>query len=414
MVQKTIAQLRKEAQQLGVKPSRFTGPGGKDAKRDWVAAIRGYHLSKDFPDGILPWGLQQRITIEEPLKGILLTNLPQEKQREVLRQIGTKYFADEKYNGMRLIHYYGPDGSYQAFSGNLSVTNYYPAEYTDKSQPEIRLPEGISAVFDSEAICLDSTVNTSEFVKSKGVITGSALNAAVAIFSMDTAASLAAQKKHRVEFRVFDIIMWKGQDLRSQPFRVRRALLEKIAPLAFGSNVKIAEPANFDEVIARKGEGVMVKHLDGKYLTNGSRRPEVCIKMKRSMASAMSANGVGDTIDAFVTGFSLGEVGSGFENLIGSLDLSIILVNDDGTEYQHLICRAPNIPLEDRKKMTVNNGEGPTLDKKWMGQVFEVDGQAISPKALRLTHPRILRHRPDKSADQCIMMKSEMMKHVGL
>ena len=122
---------------------------------------------------------------------------------------------------------------------------------------------------------------------------------------------------------------------------------------------------------------------------------------------------MGDSIDAYVTGFSLGELGSGFENRIGSLDLTILLIEDDGSEKEHVICRAQNIPLVDRQKMTIIGEDGkPTLDPKWFGQVFEVDGQAISPKALRLTHPRILRHRPDKSANQCLMMRSEMMKHV--
>lgn len=413
MVQRTIAQLKKEASALGVRPDKFTGPGGKEAKRDWIKAIRSFYLKRDFPNGCVPWGLNERIQIEEPLKGALLTNLPSDKMKEVLRGIGTDYHSECKYNGFRLMHFFGPEKTYESFSGNLSVTNYYPAEYTDKSQPCINLPEGVSAIFDSEVICLDPNVDTSKFVKSKGVVTGSALNAAVAIFAMDTEASLAAQRVHQCEIRVFDIIHWNGTDLKNYPYYKRRQILEKIAAKCFYGNTKISEFELFEDVIKRGGEGTMLKHKDGKYLTNGSRRPEVCLKYKRSMAGVMEANGVGDSIDVYVTGFSLGEPGSGFENLIGSLDLSLVLVEDDGSEKEHCICRAPNIPLEDRKKMTVKGEDGqPTLDPKWFGQVFEVDGQAISPKALRLTHPRIIRHRPDKSANQCLMMRSEMMKHV--
>ena len=81
----------------------------------------------------------------------------------------------------------------------------------------------------------------------------------------------------------------------------------------------------------------------------------------------------------------------------------MFLQKKDGTEIEHVIASVPNIALSERKKMTVVDpvtGEV-SLHSSYYDKVVEVNGQAISAREKRLTHPRLLRFREDKTKYEC-------------
>lgn len=121
---------------------------------------------------------------------------------------------------------------------------------------------------------------------------------------------------------------------------------------------------------------------------------------------------IGDSVDGFVTGFELGEEGKGFESLVGALHISIYLEDSVGNKKLHHIARCANIPLETRKKITVEVNGKLELHSSVYNKVVEIEGQAISARALRLTHPRILRFRTDKNPEQCVMRKEDLARLV--
>lgn len=120
----------------------------------------------------------------------------------------------------------------------------------------------------------------------------------------------------------------------------------------------------------------------------------------------------GDTVDGWISGFELGTEGKGFENLVGALYISTNLECEDGTEKVHEIARTANMPLEFRREITVIGPNGPELKKEMYGLVVEVEGQAVSARAMRLVHPRFIRMRPDKSAFQCSMKESFLKSQI--
>lgn len=417
-MQRTIAQLKKAAGKLGVSPTQFTGRGGKEAKRDWVNALGDYYQYQAYGANA-PWGLVKRRQWRSTMLAFLFNHLSDQEARDVMS--GSDWIFERKVDGVRMQLFWGPGGSFQAFSRNISVEDYLPVDYTSK----IKLPPfpdtlgNRSIVLDCEVQCVDPKVNTA--LNRKGVVTETVLQATSAILAMNTEDSLAIQRDHQLVFYPFDVLHYNGKDILQFPWHQRRQLLEQLGqhfkhfgfPFEILPAIKENRKEYLDDLLAKGEEGVIAKNIHSPYTADESRSRKRWIKIKRTMSQALSDTGHGDSIDAFVTGFSLGTEGSGWEGLIGSLDLSMNIITSAGEEYQHMIARVSNIPLETRKAITVKDDQGNiTLDPSWMGKVLEVDGQDVSAREKRLTHARIIRERPDRSIFECVMMEEDLNRFV--
>lgn len=114
------------------------------------------------------------------------------------------------------------------------------------------------------------------------------------------------------------------------------------------------------------------------------------------------AHGFGDSVDAFVTGWERGDADAGFKDLIGDLLLSVNLIKEDGSKEEHVIAKISNLPLVERRAITIFDEAGNMqLRPDYMGKVGVVEGQCISSRARRLVHPRLIEWRNDKGPDQC-------------
>ena len=126
--------------------------------------------------------------------------------------------------------------------------------------------------------------------------------------------------------------------------------------------------------------------------------------MKRTMSEAREMFGLGDTIDAFVTGFEPADETKGFAGMVGCLEFSCYLRDAQGNTKPHMIARVSNIPLDLRKEITDHDENGnPILKKEVYGRVAEIDGQCVTARALRLKHAVLVNWRPDRDESTCVM-----------
>lgn len=254
-----------------------------------------------------------------------------------------------------------------------------------------------------------------------GLETNSKLEAMSALLQMNAPQALALQEEYKrlfgkdlIRFRLISVLFFNGVDYRKKTigdaykveeqaiaYAKERGLNIEAIPKINGSR---AEKEAFLETMLEHGEeGIVAHFMDSPYVTSENRSKTGFVKIKRSVSQKSGIAGMGDTIDGFVTGFTMSKDGTGDEGLIGSYEVSCYVTKADGTEYKHVIAYVPNIPREEKVKFTIKDADGnPTLDPMIYGLVVEVAGQNISRVSKRLTHPRrIGGFRFDKTEQDC-------------
>ena len=125
------------------------------------------------------------------------------------------------------------------------------------------------------------------------------------------------------------------------------------------------------------------------------------VKVKRSVSTT---NMKGASIDAWVTGYELGTKGTKNENRISTLILTVNLHDSvNGTVTDHNIARVSGLTDAIVKQISDYSSPVPVLKQEIYDRVVEIDGQSISSQSYRLTHPRFIRFRDDKSKEDCFM-----------
>lgn len=398
--------LKAEADALGL--SYDLGNRAK-AKGPLIKALGDYHLSQQPERNT--WGMRFRRSFQSPQLALLIKHL---KPHEILSVYESEdWVFDEKLNGVRDLLLNGPDGV-EIFSRNLSTVDCLPISYTG----QVELPDGVSSlpyfVLDNELISTDANIST--IMNKSGVVTETILQAVSSLMAMNQEDSLAIQKEagYPLKFVGFDLLHWKGEDLFKMQYKKRRQGVKHVvklltslgAPVGISRAVTGSKKVPFLESLWEKGdEGIVAKRLDGLPNLKENRPRTGWIKIKRSTTGCL-----GDSIDGWISGFELGTPGKGFEKYVGALHISINLVDNKGDFIrEHNIARVVNLTLEKRREITLYDASGtPYLDPDWIGKVVSVEGQAISARAFRVTHPRLLEFRDDKSAPECSMTESQL------
>lgn len=423
---KSMADLVKEAKSLGVEPKGPSGRGAKFTKADFIASIAEHNLLKQFGSlDLIPKNLRYRLSIDSPMLCFQYTGLKPEEQANIWTD--PNIWLTEKENGVRMLIIYNPSEGMASYSRNISVTDYLPINYGEKILNSI--PKGSMPAF-----CIDVEIkSTNKKLKTflrdaKGVETETELQAVAALLSINTEDSLDIQRNQMIdgeplfEFKLITPLYWNKRDLRKTPYKEREALHDEIVStlVSKGLNVKkikickdSAEKKPFHEgILANGGEGTIAVFVDKPYNASVNRHRDEWIKIKRTVSESSQSAGLGDTIDGWVSGYEIADEEKGWAGLIGALQVSVFLQSQDG-EKEHMIARVANIPLTLRKKMSETGPDGqPRLKQEFYDKVVEVDGQAISARAMRLTHPRLLRWRDDKSKYDCILSEEFIKSQV--
>ena len=130
---------------------------------------------------------------------------------------------------------------------------------------------------------------------------------------------------------------------------------------------------------------------------------------------------VGDTVDAFISGFKEGTPGTSNEGLVGALEFSVYLTDDNndyildenGDPTIHHLATISGMTDELRRIISTKDEFGNVaLRKDIYGKVAEIDGQDISSKNFRFSHAVFKGWRPDRSAESCKFQKALLEKLV--
>ena len=392
------------------------------SKSDYVLALQDYFIKKRKAEGNYSKVLEYIMTKDlQPMLAARISETSKTKD-EVFKS--KDWYAETKINGNRMMICNFIGESTKFFSRNLSTLDFLPVDYSSKIA-DINI-DALNFIVDCEVVL--SEVPSDEILEYYGLPAGAtqlALTDAILDSDEDLSEFLS---KYPLKFMVFDCMYWGETDMTTQKVPQRLAPLREIVPILSQAGLLVGRPRNnrvlkmtvedFHRRMLMEGEeGSIVKDLNTTYCTDGSRKHEAWVKLKRSMEEAMTEEGLGDTIDAFVTGFANREDPNTNATRIGALELSVYLTDDedknlegkDGNDLTRVIAFV-SVLDEDYAKLVSEpdpDKEGYCkLKQSEYGKVFELSGKYLNPKTNLLINARCVRQRVDKAVAECKLRKS--------
>lgn len=287
------------------------------------------------------------------------------------------YVGELKLDGSRYVLYFGFDPYRRNMAKHTLLSRRLSSgddKYVDRSRnvPHITMIDYPG---------MEGTVLDGEIMSSNFLATNSIMNSAP-----DRA--IAKQKEHgNLDFHAFDILMLCGRDVTALPYSERRKLLDQVVSYLKHPNIKIVQSVKgnlaefFSEVVGKGGEGIVVKHINGRYGSGWS-------KVKKSF-----------DVSCVISGFKEGK-GKYSAGQIGSIALSV---------YQagKLIEVGFASGFSDSLRREISNNP-----QAFIGRVVDVFAQEI--QSTRLRHPTFHRLRDDIEPVTCTIekLKSDMTKNV--
>lgn len=416
----TLKELKDITDNMSLKviPSKMKADGTpRFLKKDYIRAMQLHHLTATYPDGPPQHLLSALYLKEGPMLAARSTDLKDEDLKEVWES--SEWVFEEKWDGVRMWIIFNKGEGFHFYSRNLSVHTFCPCNYTNIHYTVDTGAVGDtfeSFVIDAELMCSSASINT--FLRNKGVITETYLQAVTALLQLNDEESLAIQRQQApLYWRAFDVLMLNDNwDIGNLPLLKRKVGLDKIVHFlsSQGMDVRptdqvtgtVEKAAFYDKLIQEGGEGVVAKHITSTYVPGGRKKTH-WVKIKRSMSETLARQGLGDTLDGWITGCEPGTKGKANEGKVGTIVVSCYIEKESGTKYIHEIAKISGITAELRDKMTVIDEEGEVaLHKDYMGLIVEVDGQSVSARSKRLRHAKLIRFRPDKNADDCVLSET--------
>lgn len=374
-------------------PFRGTGANGKVTNADLEDALGDHFYWKKFVEGDkAPTEDARHMLMRRhfrPMKAYRFNNLKPEQQA-ILFEDDNGWIAEQKYDGWRIIITHIPGDRLHFFGGNLSTTEFLPVDYT-YHLPETRLASDDIFLLDSEALCFDTVI------QQDGYPSTNTREAVAAILGSGVEVALQAQFTATVDFHVFDIMSRAWEASLSKRKRM-------LAQLDFSEThlwVVKYHPTNkrrFLQQVWKGGdEGLILKNISAEYDSGGRKRTHA-VKVKKSASSL-----IGDTIDAYISGYTLTDVHS-YNDLIGGIELSVH-INDVET----VIAVVTNMPDHMRYALTIIEKGMPILNQEAYGKVLEIDGQEFSTRNRKLMHAAVVswEFRQDKSPVDCTMTEAD-------
>lgn len=445
-VGKKMSELVKMADSLGIGiPKREDGKRLK--KEDYILPIREYNLIQRYGNlNNIPKHLSMVMKLKSPMLAGRIDNFKPEQQKEVWDS--EEWDMEEKLNGVRCFIVYDGD-TIQLYSRHNSEIDLLPITFTDN----VLFPIGFDADKVSKEFILDCEMtsdspNICTVMDSYGVETESQLQAVTAILGSLPERAREIQKKNNIylTFNCFDCIYYDKQWLLNEPLVKRREVAEELIHFlkSIGFNICGVAHTNknkrefFKSIIRRDFEGTVAKRLDGIYIPDTTRNFKGWVKCKKSAMSYVNAvkaedygidldemftgdiqvDGLedirfGDTIDAFISGYEPGSVGTSFEGLVGSVAVSVYIEKKDGTLEPREIGKFSGILLSLRREMTDTIDGEPVLRPEFYNRVCEVDGMGLSARNMRLNHCQFLGFRQDKSPSDCVLKEEDFLHMVN-
>jgi hypothetical protein len=404
-----IDYLQYQCNQLGI---NVTPAGRKLIKDDYIKALRNHFLKEKYnTKDDIPWALKFMLSIECPQLCRRIKDLKPEQQKLVWES--TDWIAEPKIDGNRVISIWDTkEKKFHFFSRNNSVVDYLPQDYSDNiyvTSKNFDYPNNF--VLDCEAVSTNPEVETNIRCLTQ-------LQSTTALLNLNAPDSIKIQKKYPLKFFVFDCL-FDGENLIDSNWDIRHAHAAKLQALLADSGFccelnkvientpdnKYAKQEFYEQYIAHQGEGVVIKNKYAKYHATSSRTID-CVKVKRSTQDSLTKD-----LDAFITDFVVGNDGTRNENMVVGFVFSIQMKKDDGSIITHPIATCSNISDFIKDDATIISDDGSVkLNPTYYGRVATLQGQNISARQLKLTHAVIDCWRPEKSCDQCEILKESELR----
>ena len=427
-VPNTISDLTLRARSLGILDSiKGTRKDGSYKKEDLIIPIRHKLLHDKYGDNI-PDYLNLIQEIKSPMLSKRIDELNQDIQEEVWSD--DNWDLEEKINGVRCIIIKDSSGIH-VFSRDCSRVDLMP----------IQMPVNININLDSikEDFILDcelesSNQDTCMFLKAHGIAADSNTQAIeILLTSLNPILAIKIQNQYDFQyvFNVFDCMYYNKSWVISETLEKRREIVSNIVKMLSGSglNIRTVNHSNIDKkgffnrCLASGFEGCVAKRFDSVYVPDNTRNSKGWIKIKRpkepkqrvladlsdwdnyeskiangqsSQISSSKSSPIpfGDTIDAFITGFTPGEKGTLSENLIYSVDVSVWVLNKITNQYElKSLGTISHIEALVREQLTSIVNGLPTLNPVCYNTVVELDALCNV----------VMNFRYDKSAQDCIL-----------
>ncbi len=196
------------------------------------------------------------ISAEKPMKVMLVQKA--KSVEEAFSRVGKPAAFEQKYDGFRMLIYKQKE-KIKIFTRRLENV---ALQFPDVVEAVKKHVKGDSFIIDSEALGYDSKTkkyqpfeSISQRIKRK--------------YDIDKLI-----KKLPIEIKVFDILYYNGKNLLKEPFKARRALIEKIikkrkyviepAEQLVTESIEKAEKFN-EQALANNQEGLIAKNLEAPY-----------------------------------------------------------------------------------------------------------------------------------------------------
>ena len=431
--------LEKECKQLGLSPKQSRRRKDKDTGeyymestiKDLRKAIQEYYLKKYKEENTLSPFMEDILKLDSPMLALQIKNIKPEIQNEVWKD-NSNWVFQEKIDGCRCVLCYDINYGWDMYSRGFSTKDQLPISYKTKIlmpriNPEIFKRYNITSfIIDTELVPLSKNINN--MADGTELVADTQLNLVTGILGALDDLSHKMQETNPLKFIAFDIIMYNGKWLTDLPLYQRDKFLNGVLKIlkVSGMNNRIEKVQStmdnkhdfYNKILANNGEGVVAKDLNSKYDLLGKRAGE-WLKIKRTVSQSLLMEKVGDTVDAFITGFKEGTPGTMNEGLVGALEFSVYLT-DDFNEYildeqsnpiVHHIATVSGISQELRLLLSDRDEFGRVkLNPNFYGKVATIDGQDISSRNQRFAHATFQGWRPDRDALSCKMRKSLLDK----
>lgn len=288
------------------------------------------------------------------------------------------WVTEEKYDGSRYICSFMEDRLYFT-SRRISVKTGLPVE-KGLNLPHINkaVPELIGTVLDGE------------------IVGQSNFGSCISIMGSTPERALEVQKKNGFAvYHAFDILFYKGRDLRRLPLRIRREYLWTTTHVLLGTKIKIVpwyvgqqKIGLFDRIIKNGGEGIILKNLGATYV-EGRRNKDTWIKQKKQNSWQCFIIGY-----EFPTKYSQDVNGHRIinkfykKNWIAAVEFGVW---KDGAVFE--VGKTSGMTDEVRRQLSEDK-------EAYMNKVIDITGQEVT-KSGHIRHPRWSGFRTDINSNDC-------------
>lgn len=429
-------ELLKQCEELGVVPAQSRRRKNKDTGeyytestvKDCEKAIQSYYLLKYKKENTLSPFMHSILTLDSPMLALQQKDKKLDNIRDILWEDNNNWIFEEKIDGCRCMLCYDRDYGWDMYSRNKSVKDCLPISYKTKllmpniNQEILDRYNIKSFILDTELVPLNKQINN--MADGTTVIADTQLNLVTSILGSLDDLSHKMQETNPLKFIAFDMIMLNNKWMTQVPLFNRDKTLNSMIGIlrSAGMDVRLEKVQTtmidkhhfYDHILSMNGEGVVAKDLNSTYDVLGKRAGE-WIKIKRTVSQSILMEKLGDTIDAFITGFKEGTPGTANEGKVGALEYSVYLTDDNDNyllnEFNepvvHHIATISGITDELRSLLTARDEYGNVkLNPNFYGKVATIDGQDISSRNYRFAHAVFKGWRPDRDASSCKLRKS--------